>query len=262
MTGERAPGGVDTTTPSVARIYDFFLDGKDNFAVDRAAAAQIEATDPEVRLRVRENRAFLGRAVRYLVDQGVRQFLDVGTGLPTQENVHQVARDARVVYVDNDPIVLSHARALLAGTSDVAIVAGDVRDPGGVLDDPETRRLIDFTEPVAILLVAILHFVPDADDPDRLVAGFRERMAPGSHLVLSHATTAVRTEGVDRAVGVYDSSSAGSMTLREKDRIGGFFTGLDLVEPGLVHVAGWRPPLAAPLDTGKPHFVGGVARKP
>jgi hypothetical protein len=173
---------LDPNVPNVARMYDYMLGGKENYASDRAAVAKLIEMAPGVPEAARLNREFLGRAVRFVASAGVTQFLDVGAGLPTQHSVHQVAQeaapDATVVYVDNDPVVLTHSRALLDGQAQVAVAAGDVRDPAGIIGDPEVRALIDFGRPVCVLLVALMHFVPDAEDPARLVAGFAEAIAP------------------------------------------------------------------------------------
>jgi SAM-dependent methyltransferase len=258
--------GFDISVPNVARMYDFMLGGKDNYASDRDAVGKLVEMAPDAPLRARLNRAFLGRAVRYVAGQGVRQFLDVGAGLPTQENVHQVAQgvapDARTVYVDNDRIVLTHARALLSTDPLTAVVEGDVRNPAGILGDPQTRSLIDFTQPVCVLLVAILHFVPDSDRPARLVATFRDAIAPGSHLILSHATMdgappqeAARTGD---AKAVYDKATA-PLIMRGAGQVKRLLDGFSLVEPGLVHITAWRPdtPVRGEFDA----FLGAVGRK-
>ncbi len=242
-------------------MYDYYLGGKDNFAADREAAEKVLAIVPATRDAARENRAFMQRAVRHLAGRGIRQFLDIGTGLPTQGNVHEVAGpDAHVVYVDNDPIVLTHARALLAGSrSGVEVVQGDLRDPVAIMDE---AKLIDFSEPVAVLVVAVLHFVQDSDDPARLIGLLKERMAPGSHLVLSHACPNRPAESDDIS-HVYDAATSG-IRLRTRAEILPLFDGLDLVEPGLVNVAEWRPDLAelAPLQGVGDYLLGGVALKP
>jgi hypothetical protein len=196
MTGElspKPPDGIDTRAPNPARIYDYLLGGKDHYPADRQAAEAVLAVAPQAREGARENRAFLQRAVRYLAEAGVRQFLDIGTGLPTQGNVHQVAQavmpEARVVYVDHDPVVHTHANALLTNNSPTTVaVIGDLREPEAILDHPEVRRLLDFTRPIAVLLVAVLHFIRDAEDPAGIVTRLRDAMAPGSYLVVSHAT--------------------------------------------------------------------------
>ncbi len=244
----RAPARLDLSTPNVARMYDYFLGGKDNFPADRAAAEQVIGIVPQAPLIARQNRAFLGRAVRFLAETGIRQFLDVGTGLPTQDNVHQVAQwvapDARVVYVDNDPVACAHARALRrSGT--VAVVEADLRRPEDILGHPEVHRLIDFEQPVAVLFVAVLHCITDEDDPARTVARFREAMAPDSYLVISHFAPEDHTEAAEEVEGVYRQSGLTGVTLRSRKAILGFFDGLDLVEPGLVALPDWRPDPAA-----------------
>jgi SAM-dependent methyltransferase len=264
-TAQRFPA-FDTAVPNVARMYDFMLGGKDNYASDRDAVGKLLEMAPEAPLRAQLNRAFLGRAVRYVVGQGVRQFLDVGAGLPTQENVHQVAQavapDARTVYVDSDPVVLSHARALLSTDPRTAVVAGDVRKPAGILGDPQTRALLDFSQPVCVLLVAVLHFVPDRDGPARVVAAFRDAVAPGSYLILSHATMdgappreAARTGDAE---AVYKQATA-PLIMRDPAQVSLLLDGFSLVEPGLVHVTAWRPD--APARDGFDAFLGAVGRK-
>jgi hypothetical protein len=230
--------------PSTARIYDYLLGGKDNYPADRAAAAEIAQALPNVRTSFQWNRAFLGRAVRYLVtEQGIGQFIDIGTGLPTASNVHEVAQEAapgtRVVYVDNDPVVLAHGRHLLHGVPGTTILEHDLRRTKDILDDPELRALIDFSAPVAVLLVAILHFISDADDPAGVV---RKLMAPfpsGSYLVISHGT-ADAVPGVNDAVAVYRNSTSAAHA-RGRENIDRLVEGLDLVEPGIVWLPEWRP---------------------
>jgi hypothetical protein len=258
--------------PNVARIYDCLLGGKDNFAADRAAAAKIAEAAPEVVQRVRENREFLGRVVRFLAAAGIRQFIDIGTGLPTQENVHQVARrftpDARVAYVDNDPVVVVHAQAILATDAATMAFEGDMREPSAILRRVTERGFIDLTQPVAILMLAVLHFIPDTTQAAQIVAAFREQMAAGSYLVITHATAGDMSEdNLAQAVQTYAASSAGSITPRSYGQIKALFDGLEMEEPGVVPVAHWRPvstePLLAepaPPVTDGPVFLGGVAR--
>jgi SAM-dependent methyltransferase len=243
-----------TDRPTPARMYDYYLGGKDNFAVDREAAEQVLTAAPEVRVLARENRAFLGRAVRYLAaEAGIRQFVDVGTGLPTQGNVHEVAQavdpSARVVYVDNDPIVRAHAKALLPADGTTAVIEADMRDPGPILDHPDLLRLIDFAEPVAVLFMSVLHFITDEEDPYGLVAAFRDRCAPGSHLALSHITSPERgADGAEAAADVYKSRATSPAVLRTPKEIGALFDGYDLVEPGLVYLPQWRPDAPGDAD--------------
>ncbi|WP_043616436.1 SAM-dependent methyltransferase [Nonomuraea candida] len=248
---ERDSLGFDPNTPSVARLYDYYLGGKDHFPADRAAAEKILQVAPELRAAARANRAFLGRAVRFLAESGVTQFLDIGTGLPTQGNVHEVARkvlpDAKVVYVDHDPVVLVHARALLAGQGDTTVVQGDLRDPAAILKDPEVVRTLDFDRPVAVLLVAVMHFIAESDHPARILSTLREALAPGSYLVMSHGTSDARPDAVDKGTEVYRTASA-PLTLRGRDRILELFDGFELVDPGLVWLPEWRPEQADVID--------------
>jgi SAM-dependent methyltransferase len=257
--------GFDAATPNVARMYDFMLGGKDNYACDREAVGKLTQMAPEAPLRARQNREFLGRAVRYVASQGVSQFLDVGAGLPTQDNVHQVASvvapDARTVYVDNDPVVLAHARALLSTSPGTVVVAGDVREPAGILGDPQTRGLLDFSRPVCVLLVAVLHFVPDSDGPDRIVAAFRDALAPGSYLILSHASMdgapPVEAARLGDAEAVYDRATA-PLIMRDTKQVTALLDGFSVVDPGIVHVTDWRS--AAP-SRGFDAFLAAVGRK-
>lgn len=255
---------IDTSKPHPARMYDYFLGGKDNYQVDQEAAEQFMKAAPEVREGVLANRRFLLRAVRHVVAEGgVRQILDIGTGLPTEPNVHQVARalapDTRVVYVDNDPIVSTHSMALLE-EPDTAVVLADLRDPRAVLDHPEVRRLIDFDRPVALLLVAVMHFVSDAEDPGGILATLRDALPVGSWLVLSHATGDVHQDRRADAAAVYRKATA-SMNLRPHARILEFFGDFALTEPGLVRVTDWRPEEPARPDAPLIGIYGGVARK-
>jgi SAM-dependent methyltransferase len=266
---EGAPPEIDVTKPHPARMYDYFLGGKDNFAADRAIATQVLDSWGSVRTAVRENRAFLGRAVKYLAGEaGISQFLDLGTGLPSANNVHEVAQainpEARVVYADNDPIVLAHARALLAsGPRGVtAYLDADVRNPDTILANPIVRDTLDFGMPIALMLVAVLHFLPDEDDPRQIVQTLVDALPPGSYLVASHATAEHNPEGLSGAGRAY---SQGGMrgAIRNSDEFGELaFDGLELVDPGVVLVSEWRPeepirPMPSEVNT-----YGGVARKP
>lgn len=253
--------------PSTARIYDYLLGGKDNYPADRAAAAEIAQALPNVRTSFRWNRAFLGRAVRYLVtEQGIGQFIDIGTGLPTAGNVHEVAQEAdpaaRVVYVDNDPVVLAHGRHLLHGVPGTTILEHDLRRPEDILSDPELRALIDFGEPVAVLLVAILHFIPDSDEPATVISKLLEPFPSGSHLVISHGT-ADAVPGVNDAAAVYQQSTS-SAHVRSREHIQRLIDGLDLVEPGIVWLPEWRPDPGTepPQNPADAYFYALVARKP
>ncbi|MEO3891295.1 SAM-dependent methyltransferase [Nonomuraea sp. B5E05] len=249
MTDDRTPSpssGVNPNTPSIARVYDYFLDGKDNFAADRELAEQVLKVAPNARTTARANRTFLVRATEAVVEAGIRQFVDLGTGVPTSPNVHEVAQrtipDARVAYVDNDPIVLVHARALLAGIRpDVIAIEADLRDPKNILDHPGLRAHIDFSRPTAFLLVAMLHLLTDEDRPEKLVEAVRDRMAPGSYLILSHLWD--DPDGVARAGAeeyAHRKASA-SVVPRTTEQIQRFFDGFELIQPGLVFLDQWRP---------------------
>jgi len=250
-----APTGIDVTTPNVARMYDYYLGGKDNYAADRAAAERVIGAFPDVRTAVRENRAFLGRAVRFLVaEAGIRQFIDIGTGLPTQSIVREIARelapDARVVYADYDPVVVAHGQMILSSAEPVTFIEGDIRHPGEILGNSDLRSLVDLNEPVAILLVAILNFVADQERPVGIIGRLREAMAPGSYLVISHGASEERPATVQKVEEVYEKATARAV-LRTRDEIMPFFEGFDLVEPGLVYAPQWRPDV--------PHRAGELA---
>jgi hypothetical protein len=262
---------INTGVPNPARIYDYLLGGKDNFPADREIAEQMLAIAPVAREVVEDNREFLRRAVEVLADAGTRQFIDLGSGLPTQGNVHEIAQAAapgsRVVYVDNDPMVVAHSRALLAGDNTVAI-EGDLRQPDKVLEHPEVRELIDFGQPVALLLLAILHFVPDDEDPFGIVARYRDALPAGSHLAISHGTRDIPErpdlspeDMADMGAKVeqlYQLTTA-SLVTRTRAEVERFFDGLELLEPGVVEIQRWRPDGRTSLLPGG--FYGGVARK-
>lgn len=244
-----APGVVDVTIPNVARMYDYYLGGKDNYEADRTAAAQVIASFPDVRRAVRENRAFLARVVRFLAaEAGIRQFIDIGTGLPTKSNVHEIAfaaaPDARIVYADYDPVVVAHGQMILSGATSTAFIEGDLRRPGEILENAELRSLINFDEPVALLLVAILNFVADEADPAGIVSQFRAVMAPGSYLVISHGASEERPATAQDVENVYQKATARAV-LRNRAEILPFFAGFELIEPGLVYAAQWRPDVRA-----------------
>ena len=265
MSGEHHPEWViDPEVPSVARMYDYYLGGKDNFAADREAADQVVSAMPNVLEFTRANRRLLSRAVTMMAGRGVRQFLDIGSGLPTRENVHEVAQKAapgsRVIYVDNDPIVLVHARALLADNPLTTVVQADLREPESIVDHPEVRSRIDFDEPVGLLLLAILHFVPDEDRPAGIVAKLRKPLAPGSFLVISHGHRGEVAQGVeDQVRSAYGRTGAGDIVPRGIDEVGAFFEGTEMAGPGLVQVADWRMG-AEPFepDMSRPGFLAGV----
>ncbi|NUP37865.1 MAG: SAM-dependent methyltransferase [Streptomyces sp.] len=267
MTQQRySAGGIDTSRPHPARMYDFYLGGRDNYHVDREAAQQVITASPEVVDSARANRDFMRRAVGHLAESGVRQFLDIGTGIPTSPNTHEIAQavapGARVAYVDNDPIVAAHAAARLLCTGDTAFALADLRDPAELLDMPAVRGLIDFGEPVAVLLVSVLHFVGDDEDPAGAVAALRDALPAGSHLVLSHGTQDFHADRVAEAVSVYSKSTA-ALSLRSHDEVLAFFDGFDLLEPGLVQVPLWRPDgqPPGPEELAAVGVYGGVGRK-
>lgn len=254
-----------TDRPTPARMYDYFLHGKDNFPADRAAADQVIAKLGSVVTRavVWENRRFLGRAVRFLTEEcGVDQFIDIGAGLPSQENTHQVAQrvrpDARVLYVDYDPIVAAHGQQLLEGTSNTRIITADLREPGTILDHPVTRELIDFSRPVGVLFIAVFHFIPDSADPSGVISTVLDRLVPGSYLALSHLTTnSPSAEERDLMVATY-ANTAAPMIYRSDEEIAGLLSGVELVEPGLVPTGAWRPDTS---DEPTRRMVAGVGRK-
>ncbi|MGH3243693.1 MAG: SAM-dependent methyltransferase [Spirillospora sp.] len=255
--GETAPKGIDVTTPHIARIYDYWLGGKDNYAADRAAAEQVMAATPTIKPGVTANRAFLSRAVRFMAGEDVDQFLDIGTGIPTADNTHLVAQAAnpasRVVYVDNDPIVLNHARALLSGvTAPTAFIDADLRETSRILD--EAAGLLDFDRPVGLLLIAILHCIPDADDPKGLIDTLLDALAPGSFLAITHPGIDQLPEQMAAAEKALTNAMGFRVTFRTREGVSRFFDGLDLVAPGVVPVQDWRP---AP-DTGGPSATTGM----
>jgi hypothetical protein len=259
------PAEIDTTIAHPARVYDYWLGGKDNYPADREAAERVLAVTPGLRLRVRANRAFLARAVRYLAaEAGIRQFLDIGTGIPAANNTHQVAQavapESRIVYLDNDPIVLSHAQELLAGGPEgfIQYVNGDVRDTAAILQ--AAARTLDFTRPTALLL-GVMHLIQDSEGPYRIVAELMDALPSGSYLALSHPASDIHP-GQAEAQKRYNERVSTPQTLRDRAEVSRFFDGLDLVPPGVVYVHTWRPD---PGDITPPDGVsahGGVARKP
>ncbi|MCO6005273.1 SAM-dependent methyltransferase [Actinoallomurus purpureus] len=254
--------------PSPARVYNYILGGKDHYPADRVVAENTMAAIPSARDAALENRGFLRRAARYLAaEAGLRQFLDIGTGLPSNGQVHEVvqgiAPESRVVYVDNDPVVLAHGRDMLHGVDGTTILRHDLRDPDSILGDPELHRLLDFDRPVALLLVAVLHFVADSEDPDEVVRRLMKPLPPGSHLVISHGTDD-GDDDVEKALEEnYKTSS--SAHVRTRPRVEAFFDDLELIEPGVVWTPIWRPDGASsPLfdDPARSVCYAGVARKP
>jgi len=261
---------IDSAKPHSARMYDYFLGGKNHFAADREAAAEVLRNSPSVRVAARENRAFLGRAVRYLAaEAGIRQFLDIGTGLPTTNNVHQVAQTAapssRVVYTDYDPLVLAHAWALLTSAPEgrTAYIQADLRNPEAIVSDPTTREVLDFGQPIGLVLVAILHFVQDSAQPGQIIATLLDALPSGSYLVASHLTT--EHDPAATAAGQRAMQRAGiAMQKRDSDVFAELaFRGLELVPPGVVLVSEWRPDDSGPRpQPAEVSCYGGVGRKP
>ncbi|MBO3742548.1 SAM-dependent methyltransferase [Actinoplanes flavus] len=258
---------LDTGRPHPARVYDVLLGGKDNFAADRAAVAEGLKANPNAATAPRQNRAFLRRTVRYLAESGVRQFLDIGTGLPTSPNVHEVAQAvnpaARIVYADNDPLVLAHARALLTSTPEgrTAYVDADLEDGAAILDAPELRNVLDLGEPVAVLMFALLHFVVDDHDPYGIVEKLMTRLPSGSHLVISHITADHDPESWARFTEIMRRQGIDAR-LRGRAEVERFFTGLELVDPGVVPILSWRPEEPTGFTDAQVALYGGVGRKP
>jgi hypothetical protein len=257
------PAGVDPNTPNFARIYDAALGGKNNFAVDREIGEQVWAMVPGGRRPAVENRAFLRRVVEFLAGSGIRQFLDLGSGLPTEGNVHEVAHaiapDAKVVYVDYDPVAIAHSKALLARTDNAIAIQADVRRPDTILGNAEVRSVLDFSKPMAVLLVALLHAVPDEFDPAGIVARFRDAMAPGSFLVISHLTsTGQDPQVLDRVRKLFEQVRE-PVAYRSDKEIAALFEGTELLEPGVVPVPEWRPD--APDPDGTDQVLAGVGYK-
>ncbi len=270
---ERGPAGIDTTKPNVSRVYDYMLGGKDNYEADRLMAQKALEIAPDARESGRANREFLGRVVRYLAaEAGIRQFVDLGSGLPTQGNVHEIAQSAaantRVVYVDHDPTVLVHARALLAVNDTTTVVEADVREADRILDHPKIRRVIDFEQPVSLLMFAILHHLADDDDPAGIIRALMARLAPGSHLAVScfHNPGAALPEVSKQAYAAEKifNETLGTGRWRTTEEILTYFEGLDLVEPGLVPLPEWHPDTNDRAEPGITYhtFVGAVGRKP
>ena len=258
------PPEIDTTQPSVARVYDAILGGKDNFAVDRAVAAEAVAAMGDRGNGARLNRAALGRAVRYMVLQGVDQFLDLGSGLPTVQNTHQIAQTinpgARVVYVDNDPTVYLHGKALLADDASTTVVLADIRTPDALLAAAEVSGFLDFGKPVGLILNAVIHHVLDEEDPYGIVTSYKEALAPGSYMQLTHFCD---ESPEARANAEVLRRSLGRGQVRSREEIMRFFDGLDLVQPGLVYLDAWQPDtLPNESEPGSTLMLCGVARKP
>jgi S-adenosyl methyltransferase len=276
VSGNRADGGpdlvtqdggpaLDTSVAHSARVYDYWLGGKDNYAADRAAAEAIIAVRPAIVRDIRANRDFMRRAAAFLATAGVRQFLDIGTGIPTRPNLHEVvqeiAPDARIVYADNDPVVLAHARALLVSTPEgrTAYLHADLRDPGKILQEAE--RTLDFSQPTAVMLVSILQLIRDEEDPYGIVARLMSKVAPGSYLVITHPASDILSELVAEITRRYNKSVATPATLRGFGQVARFFDGLELVEPGIVQCHRWHPRPDDPVSEYEVAGWGAVGRK-
>ncbi|GAA0408419.1 SAM-dependent methyltransferase [Microbispora corallina] len=264
------PAGFDPAVANEARVYDYWLGGKNNFAADREAAERAIAIAPELPMMCREGRRFLGRVVRFLAASGIRQFVDIGCGLPTQGSVHEIARecapDVTVVYADNDPVVVSHGQALLKDDERTAVIRGDLRDPDTILDHPDLRRLVDLDRPVAVLLISVLNVISDDDLVAAVTARLREAIAPGSYLAVSHAVSDIRPETTARLAALFQDARlvTGSRRpqVRSRAEVEPLFGDLEIVEPGIVQVMDWRPDpgsLRPPSD--KMWVLGGVGRK-
>jgi S-adenosyl methyltransferase len=254
-----ASGGLDLEHPSAARVYDYYLGGSHNFAVDRRMARRAIELWPELPMIMQANRAFLRRSVRYLVRAGITQFLDIGSGIPTEGNVHEVAQAAspgvRVVYVDIDPVAVAHSRDILAGNPCADVIQADLRDVAAVFDDPRAKRLLDLTQPIGVLMVAMLHFVPDEAEPANIVAQYRKMMAPGSHLVVSHATHEGQPDQAGPHIALYQRTAT-PMRMRSRVEVEALLEGFDLVSPGVVFLPLWRPDSPADVDDHPERFTG------
>ncbi len=270
MAGEPGwvPPEAHTRRANPARVYDYLLGGTDNFLADQDVARALIALKPNSRESAKANRAFLGRAVRFLAAAGIRQFLDIGSGIPTQGNVHEIAEQAspgaRIVYADIDPVAIAHSKAILSGNRNATIVEADVREPAEVLTRPDITGVIDFSEPVGLLLVAVLHFVAGQEDPWQLVATFRDGLAPGSYLVISHGTDEGKPKIMRAAEKLYNANVSTPAYARSRAEILRLFDGFELVDPGVVYIPEWRPdaPGDVPADPSQFEGMAGVARKP
>ena len=265
---EHVPAGVDPFTPNIARMYDYYLGGKDNFAVDRAAAEEFRKIVPHIKDMARDNREFLARAVTVMAEEGIDQFLTIGAGLPTQHHTHHVAHrvnpKAVVVYTDTDPVVLAHGRALLADNPYTTVVQADLREPEALLDHPQIRGRLDYDRPLGVTLLSMLQFIPDEKLIARILAAVRAVLVPGSYLLISHAFKGQESpEKLAAARAVYAKTSAGSLNPRSFEEILSFFDGFELIEPGLVPVEAWRPEWDDIVpDFTRGGMLGGVGRVP
>lgn len=256
------PEGLDVNVPNAARMYDYALGGYHNFAIDREFVEKAEAAMPGAKLLGHTNRAFLGRAVQWLARAGIRQFLDIGSGIPTLGNVHEVTRDAapdaRVVYVDIDPVAVEHSKAILAGNTRAVAIEGDLRRPHEILYHPDVVEMLDFAQPVAVLTIAVLHFVSDDDNPAGIVSEIRDALVSGSYVALSHGTPVHDEQGTIQSM--YRQTTT-PLHLRTADQIAELLTGLEIVEPGIVPVNAWHPDPADPAVPAHPGVLAAVARK-
>lgn len=265
---EWVPPDVDITRANAARVYDYWLGGNHNFLVDQDAARALMAVVPQMPAIARACRAYIRRSVSYLAGTGIDQFLDIGSGIPTEGNVHEIAQrvrpGARVLYTDIDPVAIAHSKAILAGDDSAAVISGDLRSPKQIVNDETVRSLIDFSRPVALILMAVLHFIPDSDEPWRIVAELRDTLAPGSCLVLGHGTTHWVPAKAEAGERVYNRSVNTDVHLRTGAEISRFFDGFQLIDPGLVSLPLWRPDRAdeVPADPTSFGFLGGVGVKP
>jgi hypothetical protein len=258
---------IDLSRPSASRVYDFYLGGFHNFSSDREMAEQAIKDWPDLPLIMKSNRAFLRRAVSHLVDQGVRQFLDIGSGIPTVGNVHEVAQDlapeSRIVYVDLDPVAVAHSRAILADNPNATVMTGDLRKPDGILADLAQNDLLDLSRPIGLLMVAVLHFVGDQDAPDEAIATLRDALPGGSYLTISHATHELHPpELTDFHRDLY-RQTATPMTMRSRAQVEALFDGFELVEPGVVLSEHWHPDPDAEVEHPERFPIwAGIGRKP
>jgi hypothetical protein len=257
------PSDVDVSKPNPARIYDYLLGGANNFDVDRAFAKRLIEIVPDAASMVIENRSFLRRSVRYLAETGIDQLLDLGSGIPTAGNTHQVAQevnpDCRVVYVDHEAVAVAHSEMMLANTPNADIVRADVLRPSDVLGDPKTQALLDFSRPVAVLMFAVVHFMRPEDRPAEMIRAYRDATVPGSYLALSHGTSDGRQD-MDELAVEYSSKATSNVIMRTRAEVQGFFDGYELVEPGLVFSAAWHNELEVP-DPSRSGVYSGVGKK-